>query len=61
MSNARLAETPFTPHVGMTWVDAPVNYLADLSIKPVTYNPPVGTGTPGRMCASCRSTSRPSS
>jgi len=26
------------------WVEAPVNYLADLSIKPVTYNPPVGTG-----------------
>jgi hypothetical protein len=32
----------------MTWVDAPVNYLADLSVKPVTYNPPVGTGLPRR-------------
>lgn len=30
------------------WVDAPVNYLADLSIKPVTYNPPHGTGLPRR-------------
>ncbi len=48
MSNVRLAETSSTPHVGMTWVDAPVNYLADLSIKPVTYNPPVGTGLPRR-------------
>jgi hypothetical protein len=48
MSNARLAETPPASHVGMTWVDAPVNYLADLSIKPVTYNPPVGTGLPRR-------------
>lgn len=27
-----------------TWVEAPVQYLADLSIKPVTYNPPPGTG-----------------
>lgn len=26
------------------WVEAPVNYLADLSVKPVTYNPPPGTG-----------------
>lgn len=26
------------------WVEAPVQYLADLSIKPVTYNPPPGTG-----------------
>lgn len=35
-------------HVGPTHVDAPVNYLADLSIKPVTYNPPPGTGVPQR-------------
>jgi hypothetical protein len=48
MSNARLAEIPSTRDVGMTWVDAPVNYLADLSVKPVTYNPPVGTGLPRR-------------
>src|SRR5207302_409954 len=26
----------------------PINYLADLSVKPVTYNPPLGTGVPRR-------------
>ncbi len=31
------------------WVDASVNYLADLSVKPVTYNPPPGTGVPRRV------------
>ncbi len=31
------------------WIEAPVNYLADLSIKPVTYNPPPGTGLPRRV------------
>lgn len=30
------------------WVEAPIQYLADLSIKPVTYNPPHGTGLPRR-------------
>jgi hypothetical protein len=30
------------------WVEAPVQYLADLSVKPVTYNPPAGTGLPRR-------------
>ena len=30
------------------WVEASVPYLADLSVKPVTYNPPVGTGVPRR-------------
>src|SRR5882724_6180314 len=30
------------------WVEASVPYLADHSIKPVTYNPPVGTGVPRR-------------
>ena len=34
--------------VGLTYVEAPVNYLADLSVKPVTYNPPAGTGVPRR-------------
>jgi hypothetical protein len=29
-------------------VQAAVNYLADLSITPVTYNPPAGTGVPRR-------------
>ena len=31
------------------WVEAPVNYLADTSVKPVTYNPPQGTGVPRRV------------
>ena len=30
-------------------VQAPVNYLADLSVTPVTYNPPAGTGLPRRV------------
>jgi hypothetical protein len=30
-------------------VQASVNYLADLSVKPVTYNPPLGTGVPRRV------------
>lgn len=30
-------------------IEAPVNYLADLSVKPVTYNPPAGTGVPRRV------------
>jgi hypothetical protein len=30
------------------WVEAGVPYLADLSIKPVTYNPPIGSGVPRR-------------
>jgi len=29
-------------------VKAAVNYLADLSVTPVTYNPPAGTGVPRR-------------
>jgi hypothetical protein len=29
-------------------VQAAVNYLADLSVTPVTYNPPAGTGVPRR-------------
>jgi hypothetical protein len=35
--------------VAADWVEAPVNYLADLSVKPVTYNPPVGTGLARRV------------
>ena len=30
------------------WVEANVPYLADLSVKPVTYNPPIGTGVARR-------------
>ena len=37
-----------TPDLQTGWVEAPVNYLADLSVKPVTYNPPAGTGLPRR-------------
>ncbi len=40
--------TSVTRRPATAWVDAPVNYLADLSIKPVTYNPPHGTGVPRR-------------
>jgi hypothetical protein len=38
--------TPVQPLAA--WVEAAVPYLADLSVKPVTYNPPVGTGVPRR-------------
>lgn len=31
------------------WVAASMNYLADLSVAPVTYNPPQGTGVPKRV------------
>jgi hypothetical protein len=37
------------PHAATDWVEAPVNYLADLSVKPVTHNPPPGTGVPRRV------------
>ena len=59
------------------WVEAGVPYLADLSVKPVTYNPPIGTGVARRegnyrdfkvrihnarpLLGTCRSTARPSS
>ena len=48
MVDVRIADSAaFRPPLA-GWVDAPVNYLADLSIKPVTYNPPHGTGLPRR-------------
>ena len=31
------------------WVEAAMNYLADLSVKPRTINPPQGTGVPQRI------------
>jgi hypothetical protein len=34
---------------GSDWVEARVNYLADTDVKPVTYNPPQGTGLPRRV------------
>jgi len=48
MPDVRVPESAADRHVGLTYVDAPVNYLADLSVKPVTYNPPPGTGLPRR-------------
>ncbi len=39
---------PKGPVGAKPWVEARVNYLADLSVKPVTYNPPPGTGLPRR-------------
>jgi len=34
---------------GAGWVEAEMNYLADLSVKPRTLNPPQGTGQPTRL------------
>jgi hypothetical protein len=48
MPSVHLAEPAARASV-QAWVEAPVNYLADLSIKPVTYNPPPGTGVPRRL------------
>ena len=48
MPDVRVPEAAANRPVGLTYVDAPVNYLADLSVKPVTYNPPPGTGVPRR-------------
>ncbi|MBS0518071.1 MAG: methyltransferase [Proteobacteria bacterium] len=48
MQQASPAEHARTAAARAVWVEAPVNYLADLSIQPVTYNPPAGTGMPRR-------------
>jgi hypothetical protein len=48
MPSVQLAE-PMQRAAAPPWVEAPVNYLADLSVKPVTYNPPAGTGLPRRV------------
>jgi hypothetical protein len=47
MPEARLADSTCAAPAA-AWVEAPVNYLADLSVRPVTYNPPPGTGVPRR-------------
>ncbi|MBN9490065.1 MAG: methyltransferase [Alphaproteobacteria bacterium] len=47
MPELRLADSPRAA-APTAWVEAPVNYLADLSVKPMTYNPPPGTGLPRR-------------
>jgi len=44
---ARTAESP--GGIEAPWVEAAMNYLADVSLKPVTYNPPQGTGLPRRV------------
>ncbi len=48
MPSVHLAEPAASAPI-QAWVEAPVNYLADLSIKPVTFNPPPGTGVPRRQ------------
>jgi len=42
-------QAPTSTEAPGRWVEAPVNYLADTSVKPVTYNPPQGTGLPRRV------------
>jgi hypothetical protein len=39
------------PHADAAWapVEAQMHYLVDASVKPVTYNPPPGTGLPRRV------------
>jgi len=49
MTSVRLAESTAPRAPLQAWIEAPVNYLADLSIKPVTYNPPHGTGLSRRV------------
>ncbi len=48
MPELNVAESSRAALTTAAWVEAPVNYLADLSIRPVTYNPPPGTGVPRR-------------
>ena len=48
MTSVQLAKATVRP-APQAWVEAPVNYLADLSVKPVTYNPPAGSGLPRRV------------
>jgi hypothetical protein len=50
MLNAKRQESQgLVPTLAPAFVEAPVNYLADLSVTPVTYNPPAGTGLPKRV------------
>lgn len=52
MTNVRLSESSLTAAATASplvdGVEAPMYYLADLSVAPVTYNPPPGTGVPRR-------------
>ncbi len=47
MPSVQTVSPPVVPPLA-AWVEANVPYLADLSIKPVTYNPPIGTGVARR-------------
>jgi hypothetical protein len=47
MPSVQTASSTAVPPLA-AWVEANVPYLADLSIKPVTYNPPIGTGVARR-------------
>lgn len=49
MAQDTLLELPSGRDETGNWVAASMNYLADRSIKPVTYNPPQGTGVPRRV------------
>ena len=47
-----IAEATLAPtraHSPRAYVEAAVQYLADTSVKPVTYNPPPGSGLPRRV------------
>ena len=43
------ARPPATPSAPDGYVEASLNYLADASVRPVTYNPPPGSGEPRRV------------
>src|SRR6185503_3602180 len=44
-----LSDAIFSGIREFSMVQAAVNYLADLSVTPVTYNPPAGAGMPRRV------------
>jgi hypothetical protein len=48
MPSVQPASSPVTLPPVAAWVEASVPYLADLSVKPMTYNPPIGTGVARR-------------
>ena len=48
MPSVQSAPSISVPPPLAAWIEAGVPYLADLSIKPVTYNPPIGAGVPRR-------------
>ena len=48
MPSVQTAPSPSAAPLLAPWVEADVPYLADLSVKPVTYNPPIGTGVARR-------------